>query len=73
MSSTAPASATAHLRLWAGLMLVAGPVMAQFRVEVAGVGMTQMPLAVAPFRGEATSVPTPAAIVQADLERRVSC
>ena len=51
------------------LLMLAGPVMAQFRVEVTGVGMTQMPIAVAPFRGEAASPQKLAAIVQADLER----
>ncbi len=43
--------------------------MAQFRVEVTGVGMTQMPIVVAPFKGEAGSPQKLAAIVQADLER----
>lgn len=42
---------------------------AQFRVEVSGVGLTQLPLAVAPFRGEEQSPQKAAAIVQADLER----
>jgi TolB protein len=51
------------------LLLLAGPVMAQFRVEVTGVGMTQMPIVVAPFKGEAGSPQKIAAIVQADLER----
>ena len=51
------------------LLLLAGPVMAQFRVEVTGVGMTQMPIAVVPFRGEAGSPQKLSAIVQADLER----
>jgi TolB protein len=51
------------------LLLLAGPVMAQFRVEVTGVGMTQMPIAVAPLRGEAASPQKLSAIVQADLER----
>ena len=51
------------------LLLLAGPVMAQFRVEVTGVGMTQMPIVVAPLKGEATSPQKIAAIVQADLER----
>ena len=51
------------------LLMLAGPVMAQFRVEVTGVGMTQMPIVVAPFKGEATSPQKIAAIVQADLER----
>ena len=51
------------------LLLLSGPVMAQFRVEVTGVGMTQMPIAVAPFRGEGSSPQKLSAIVQADLER----
>lgn len=51
------------------LLLLTGPVMAQFRVEVTGVGMTQMPIVVAPFKGEAASPQKIAAIVQADLER----
>ena len=51
------------------LIFLAAPVMAQFRVEVTGVGMTQMPIVVAPFKGEAGSPQKPAAIVQADLER----
>ena len=51
------------------LIFLAQPVLAQFRVEVTGVGMTQMPIVVAPFKGEATSAQKPAAIVQADLER----
>ena len=51
------------------LFLLAGPVMAQFRVEVTGVGMTQMPIAIVPFKGEAGGPQKPSAIVQADLER----
>ncbi len=51
------------------LLLLTDPVMAQFRVEVTGVGMTQMPIVVAPFKGEAGSPQKIAAIVQADLER----
>jgi len=42
---------------------------AQFRVEVSGVGMTQIPISVAAFRGEDQSPHKIAAIVQADLER----
>jgi TolB protein len=45
------------------------PVLAQFRVEVSGVGLTQLPIALAPFKGEDASPQKPAAIVQADLER----
>ena len=47
----------------------AGPSLAQFRVEVTGVGLTQLPIAIAPFRGEADLPQKIAAIVQADLER----
>jgi TolB protein len=45
------------------------PALAQFRVEVTGVGLTQLPIAIAPFRGEASAPQKIAAIVQADLER----
>lgn len=45
------------------------PAFAQFRVEVTGVGMTQLPIAVAAFRGDDTAPQKMAAIVQADLER----
>ncbi|RST56875.1 Tol-Pal system protein TolB [Variovorax sp. MHTC-1] len=45
------------------------PALAQFRVEVSGVGLTQLPIALAPFKGEDASPQKPAAIVQADLER----
>jgi len=47
----------------------AGPALAQFRVEVTGVGLTQLPIAIAPFRGEPELPQKIAAIVQADLER----
>lgn len=42
---------------------------AQFRIEVSGVGLTQVPIAVSAFKGEAASPQKIAAIVQADLER----
>lgn len=42
---------------------------AQFRVEVSGVGLTQVPIAFAPLRGEDASPQRIASIVQADLER----
>lgn len=51
------------------LLGVALPSSAQFRVEVSGVGMTQLPVVIAPFKGEAQSPQKLAAIVQADLER----
>jgi len=49
--------------------LPAVPALAQFRVEIKGVGLTQLPIAIAPFRGEAQSPQKISAIVQADLER----
>ena len=42
---------------------------AQFRVEVSGVGLTQLPIAVSAFRGETGSPQKISAIVLADLER----
>jgi TolB protein len=51
------------------LLGAAAPAAAQFRVEIAGVGATQLPIALSPFRGE-DGVPQPvSAIVRADLER----
>ena len=56
------------------LFLLAGaaaatPAMAQFRVEVTGVGLTQLPIAIAPFRGENELQQKIGSIIQADLER----
>lgn len=45
------------------------PALAQFRVEVTGVGLTQLPIAIAPFRAEAQAPQKISAIIQADLER----
>ena len=42
---------------------------AQFRVEVSGVGLTQLPIAVATFRGDDAAPQKIAAIIRADLER----
>ena len=63
-----------HRRSLIGILAVsalpwAGSALAQFRVEVSGIGLTQMPIAVAPFRGEAQAPQKIAAIVRADLER----
>lgn len=64
---------TCHLlRFVLGLLtagLLALPTWAQFRVEVSGVGLTQVPIAFAPLRGEETSPQKISTIVQADLER----
>ncbi|WP_264569446.1 Tol-Pal system beta propeller repeat protein TolB [Rhodoferax antarcticus] len=51
------------------ILLASLPVLAQFRVEVSGVGLTQVPISIAPFKGQAASVQKISAIVQADLER----
>jgi TolB protein len=53
--------------LW--LSLAASHVRAQFRVEVTGVGLTQLPVLVAPFKGEAQASQKLSQIVQADLTR----
>ncbi len=63
-----------HRRTLAGLLATSAltavaPVFAQFRVEVSGVGLTQIPIAVATFRGEAQAPQKIASIVKGDLER----
>lgn len=45
------------------------PALAQFRVEVSGVGLTQLPIALVPFKGQDASPQKISTIVQADLER----
>ncbi|HWH82735.1 MAG TPA: Tol-Pal system beta propeller repeat protein TolB [Burkholderiaceae bacterium] len=52
-------------------MLAAVPASAQFRVEITGVGATQLPIAIVKFRDEERSTPSlsVSAIVRADLER----
>jgi TolB protein len=45
------------------------PAFAQFRVDVSGIGMNQLPIAVAVFRGEESSPQKISSIVQADLVR----
>ena len=51
------------------ILLSAVPALAQFRVEVSGVGLTQLPIAVSAFRGDDASPQKIGAIIQADLER----
>ena len=48
---------------------LASPAQAQFRVEISGVGITQIPIAMAGFRGEDNSPQKITQIVAADLER----
>jgi len=45
------------------------PALAQFRVEITGVGLTQLPIALVPFAGEGHAPQKISSIVQADLER----
>jgi TolB protein len=49
--------------------LLCAPAWAQFRVEISGVGATQVPIAIAKFRDEDRSSQSISAIVRADLER----
>jgi TolB protein len=46
-----------------------GPALAQFRVEVSGIGVTQLPIALPVFKGEAAAPQKISTIVRADLER----
>ncbi len=50
-------------------LAAAGPALAQFRVEISGIGATQVPLALAPFRDEAGAGVAVSQVVKADLER----
>ncbi len=50
-------------------MCVGGSAHAQFRVEVSGVGLTQLPLGIATFKQEDAAPQRTSAVVQADLER----
>ncbi|MDH5538378.1 MAG: Tol-Pal system beta propeller repeat protein TolB [Rhizobacter sp.] len=50
-------------------MCVAWPAWAQFRVEISGVGATQLPIAIVKFRDEDKAPQMVSAIIRADLER----
>jgi len=58
-----------RLALAACTLALALPAAAQFRVEISGVGATQLPIAVVRFRDEDKSNQSPSAIIRADLER----
>jgi len=45
------------------------PALAQFRIEVSGVGLTQVPVVIAPFRGQEALPQKISDIIRADLER----
>jgi len=54
----------------AGLLALAAlPAAAQFRVEISGVGATQLPIAVVRFRDEDKTAQSVSSIIRADLER----
>jgi TolB protein len=55
--------------LGAAAAALALPAAAQFRVEINGVGATQLPIAIAVFRGEDTAPQPISQIIKADLER----
>lgn len=54
---------------WGVVLTLASQAHAQFRVEIAGVGAVQVPIAIASLRGEDAAQSKLAAIVRADLER----
>lgn len=56
-----------RILLAAGLAPIAAQ--AQFRVEISGIGATQLPIAIAPFRDEAGAPQSVSSIVRANLER----
>jgi TolB protein len=58
-----------RLLLSAICLLMPLSIWAQFKVDVTGVGMTQVPIAIAPFKGEDAAPQKTSAIVLADLER----
>ncbi len=58
-----------RLLLASALPAAALPAWAQFRVEISGVGATQLPIAVADFRDDAKAPQPVAAIIRANLER----
>ena len=67
-SAQAPADPLRRALVAGGLM-AALPAMAQFRVEISGIGATQIPLAAAVFRGEVEAGVAISRIVRANLER----
>ncbi len=57
--------------LAAAVLAISAPAQAQFRVEISGVGATQLPIAIVKFRDEDRATPSlsVSGIVRADLER----
>ncbi|NUZ05308.1 Tol-Pal system protein TolB [Schlegelella sp. ID0723] len=58
-----------HAAALGAALALSGVAAAQFRVEIAGVGATQLPIAIPAFRGEAAAAQPISRIVRADLER----
>ena len=58
-----------ELLFFATILFFVSSTKAQFRVDVSGVGLTQVPISIATFKGEATSTQKISAIVSADLAR----
>ena len=72
MTRTAPSRALPFTRLLVAFCLLGAflcPAWAQFKVDVSGVGLTQLPIAVSAFRGDDVAPQKLGAIVLADLER----
>ena len=71
LPSTPRRAFCAAMGLGAVLLLAALPLHAQFRVEISGVGATQLPIAIVKFRDEDRATPSlsVSGIVRADLER----
>ena len=67
MSITSSLSRRTVVSLLTAAAFSSFPAFAQFRVEVSGVGLTQLPIAIVPFRGEAQSPQKIGNIVKADL------
>jgi len=64
-----PSSLTRRALLGASIATLGLPAFAQFRVEISGVGASQIPIALPEFRDEARSGQAVATIIRADLER----
>ena len=72
MTRTAPSRALPFVKLLVAFCLLGAflrPAWAQFKVDVSGVGLTQLPIAVSAFRGDDVAPQKLGAIVLADLER----
>jgi TolB protein len=69
LTPASPDLARRRLLAATGLAATAVPAWAQFRVEISGVGATQVPLALPAFRDEAKSGVALSQVIRADLER----